>query len=435
LPDARLPRWLTTATAFVGLIGAIAGICFTEWELKEKADADRITAETNLKIASKQSEVNLEIARQQLEGHRQELNIQAQQHKDDQAALEEQRLAGIINDLFASSSSVEGKIDVLSGYIKSDHRYDDLIANAIRAKLDDPRSASEISLAFILLQKLEIPKVDFLIGANHSARSRFDDALMAEFWAHLASRMSATTTVAFDAESRDKTGMSPAHALFQLVADTEDEIANRVSTETQIGDREYLCATINVRIYSILFGDMGPNAEFHHPKKDDGIWWKGIQRKVLSPKGEGEAEIRKREELAADILERTSAMLPAALKGMGQRHAGVVNLSGCFLVHSFEWPEGRYPTIYFGAAILSSQMDFRKVEFDRSTWQSFLIHVATTHSGEYEKWQSESLSHSDSDLIFESTKDMTDWRFPENLAQILQSQFSHSRQPAPVERR
>jgi hypothetical protein len=199
--------WIRDAAAVITLLGAIAGIGVSIWGLVAKARADHETAETNLLIAQQKAgsdkqaaDATIEIARQQIDAHKQEYTFLADQHNKDQeqlksqyereqASKDEQQLASAVNALFSDSTGgSEGKVDLLSTFIRKDHVNDGLIGDAIAAKLATTTSPSEVAIAFNVLAKLHYNKVPSLVSINENARRQYDAALEQRFWLELRNK-------------------------------------------------------------------------------------------------------------------------------------------------------------------------------------------------------------------------------------------------------
>jgi hypothetical protein len=159
-PDSS--KWIREATATVGLLGAIVGICISIWGLAQKSKSDARAADVNMEIAK----LNKQTAEEQLRAHEGDLKFQAEQHNKDlerqdtatareNQAKEEQRVSALISEMLSTTANAPGNLAVLSSYIRPDHKYDEMVGNAVLAELGSAHSLSEVDLAFEVVKKLQ----------------------------------------------------------------------------------------------------------------------------------------------------------------------------------------------------------------------------------------------------------------------------------------
>jgi len=257
-------RWIKGATPHIEfwtktvlLVGAIVGIWVSVYSLLQKSEADRDAARTNLEIAkqnaasslkvaeeksssdAKIAEINRKIAESQLVAHEKEYKFQGDQQQ-------KQQVAAAITDLFRTSEASEGRIAVLSNYVKSDHRYDELIVNAVLAKLGTTRTASETDLSFSVLEKIgPHPRLEALIRFNQRARAQYDAALIELAWSKLDEQ---TAEWFHDRPLPPPTAMDEfalnQYALDAFLAVTSNDVAELAASQLRQANVYYANATI-----------------------------------------------------------------------------------------------------------------------------------------------------------------------------------------------
>jgi hypothetical protein len=411
-----VPQWIRTTAAFVGLIGAAAGIGVSIYGLVLKAKTDKETASINKEIALDQLKARQQEDRDQKIQHDLDQMAQREEIKREDQAKKSERLQTIISEIFVSPRDAEGKIEVLSTFIEPDHRYDVLIGNAIEARLQDCQSESEVALSFQVLQKLGIPKAPLLTAINQSSRRRFDNSLIRRFWFTLRAQAMTDSFIGQDRSTRgpalgneDVHTLSPGHKLFNLASDAEDKLARDLATEEDFIDKDYIYATINGALRLSLRPDFDPFEEASHPPEKDGGWARHIMQKMdeqmsggfVVPGGQTyQAAIQDATDVSFNILQRTAALLPAALHEERAKFNGrAVSLEGSYFPTQRTWPKGAYLTIDFGGANVTTQV-FSEVQFDHATRQSFRHTQIVVRDSRFSEWEKGEYSSSPLDREF-----------------------------------
>ena len=196
--DADLPQWLRYIGAIVTILGALAGIGFTTYQLRMKADSDTETAKLNrdaerdkLELGKTQiaatnrqhEEDNQQHAKDkdlEMDKAKRELQHLIDQEKAAEVRDQRNRLSALITKMFSETGSREGDLASLFEFLTNDPGARKIIENATLAKLENPRSKGEIDIAFRILEQEDLSAIKSVILANCSARRRYDSYLSSE---------------------------------------------------------------------------------------------------------------------------------------------------------------------------------------------------------------------------------------------------------------
>jgi len=400
-PAKKITYWLGIATGVVALLGTLAGIGVSIWGLVDKSHADKLAADTNLKItqakaisdetiAKDKAASDLDIAKKQLAAHEEEYTFQATQHsielksQDEEKAraeksAEELRLSTAISNLFTASGSADGQIAVLSSFAKQNTKHDEMIADALLAKLASPQALTTNELIFDVVEKFGLERrLDLLLRANRRGRAQFDAALEELFMLKLDAAMSSITpekpASGGAANFRDFYN----YTLRTLAAQTRktgEEMLKESEAQPNPFGSGYVSATLNSRISPIvnlelLWAPTDPvTGGMVKPEDFNEAWWSRIQARIRSHRYSSENDLKTTLVSSWDILTITSRIIPASLLGFaGNDRLTPFQLNGCYFAQQ-DWPIGIYPPIDFGDSVA----DFRQLEdarFDSPTQAS-----------------------------------------------------------------
>jgi hypothetical protein len=199
--DTNVSQWIKNLAALVTIAVALGGIYVSVRQLRAKAEADALTAETARQSAKQVADTNLadenvklQIATLQLKQHSDDIAADSLKHKldlDTAAALDKEKqeqtsnadLATIITRMLSGTpqQSSEGDMALLFDHLSRDPSTREGIQNAVLARLEAPRSRAEIDIGIRLLEKSGLNSLDVLVQTNRSAKSRYDYDLLTRF--------------------------------------------------------------------------------------------------------------------------------------------------------------------------------------------------------------------------------------------------------------
>jgi hypothetical protein len=226
--NSALARWLREMTALAGLIAVVVGSWVSVESLRQKAATDQETARTQLQTAQEQTKQHRMDLEQEKQLHDADLN-----NKKDEALAQEtrernSRLAEVVSHVFAANGSSEGDLAILSQFLNADEESRRIVANAVLARLENPRTKEEIDLGFRLYEHIGPAAWSYVAEVNRSARRRYDECLL-ERYSHLLKK-----------DAPGKTEPGSATGVDINVTDVEHHVASEDSL-----DFEYDFATIN----------------------------------------------------------------------------------------------------------------------------------------------------------------------------------------------
>jgi hypothetical protein len=233
--EGGFERLIKRFTALAALLGVVAGIWVSLKGLHDKNLADQKTAE----IMLEDEKVKLKIAGEQTSQHQQDLDLQKQLHDADLQSKKEsaeaqdarertQRLADVITRVFTEKDSSAGQLSLLFEFLNGDRGSQQIIENAVLARLESPRSKEEIDIGFKLFERIGPSSFTFIASANRNARRRHDELLFERYARLLAAE-----------RSRKEKDPHPGAG----AGGGRDAIDEAVAGDTL--DREYLFATLN----------------------------------------------------------------------------------------------------------------------------------------------------------------------------------------------
>jgi len=152
--------------------------------LRQKAATDQKTAETQLEAALEQTKQHKLDLEQQKLIHDADLKNKQDEALAQDARERNQRLAEVVSHLFAAKDSSEGDLAILSQFLNADEESRRIVANAVLARLENPRTKEEIDLGFRLYEHIGPSAWSYVVEVNKSARRRYDECLL-ERYSHL----------------------------------------------------------------------------------------------------------------------------------------------------------------------------------------------------------------------------------------------------------
>jgi hypothetical protein len=179
--DRVVSPWLRDLTALAGLIAVVIGSVVSVMSLRDKAQDELRTAGLEFQKAQQQTLQHQQDLNQQLQIHSADLQHQEHAAASQDAKDKDQRLADVIGRIFTDKGSSEGDLAVLFEFLNDDKGSQEIIQNAVLARLEDPRSRAEIDLGFRLLERMGPSAVSQVIEVNRSARRQYDDCLYERF--------------------------------------------------------------------------------------------------------------------------------------------------------------------------------------------------------------------------------------------------------------
>ncbi len=141
--DPDISQWIKNIGAVVTILAAVAGICFSAYQLKLKAEDDRETASLNREAEKNKLDLGLaqlkdqKVARkEQDDEHKRDIDLELRKHALDLDRQDRESLISTINGLFSDPKGGEGNLAALSLFVNQyQHQGDhEIILNAILAK-------------------------------------------------------------------------------------------------------------------------------------------------------------------------------------------------------------------------------------------------------------------------------------------------------------
>lgn len=328
--------WIRNVAALVGVLATIAGIIISVLTLRDKAKTDERTATISLeseriKLKIAESQMNEDLTKQQL----------IVDHETAAAALEASRaenekVASLISHLFSENESSEGYFALLFRYASEQAVYRSAIENAIVARLGNPRSVGEITLALRLLEKLPDQPLETVVDCNRNARLAFDRTLLLRFQYELSNRLALAVTNQSTMTMQEFGRM--VWASQTSVTDTSElpvhyaRATLRRETQQIVGRMQYEIA-----------GDPVPG----------GI--SGIKERLGFPPKDGEmAKLRLMEALYADEIKLTQQTFERMV-GTKQIGSRKLELQSTYLVDVL-WPDKKLSQLDFDGAYIADTM-------------------------------------------------------------------------------
>ena len=302
--DTDVPKWIKILGALVGIASVIAGLWFSAYQLRMKAEADRETARLNLKAEENKLKLGEDQIKAQNDQHtadngfeKEKHGLDTKQQKDQAAAaeLKEERagLSAVINKMFSDTTS-EGDIASLFEYIHHDAASREVVKNAVLAKLENPKSPEEIDLGFRVLEAIGPSSLDSVVRANCEARRKYDAKIVQEYGTRVYAKIT---------EEANKSKQFPA-----IGRSFVDEVSANVADETSL-NHEYVFALINTTF----------STSFVFPQK-------------LFARITAEAKKENMEfELAEDVITRSNLAMSRVLRGYKSKRGDFIQLSTAYI--------------------------------------------------------------------------------------------------------
>jgi hypothetical protein len=159
--------------------------------------------------------------------------------------------------------------------------------------------------------------------------------------------------------------------LFSLTVKAELDTIDASEGDTGSFDYTYAAATINKASHRQLQDYDTPVAAAF--VRDWPAWWKQVIAVIASQRASPPEEIAAAGALSAQILRRSSEMIPLSLAVDEESTDRAPTSLGFSYLWPQTWPSGAYRSFQFGQAVVYAQ-DFSLVKFDRATWRSLVPH-------------------------------------------------------------
>jgi hypothetical protein len=309
--DKDVSKWIRDFAAIVTVLGALAGIAFTAYQLRMKSDADRETARLNSQAEANKLRLGEDQIAAQNKQHAEDAaldtakrKLDIQQQKDQADALERKEdhagLSSLVNKMFSDPTG-EADIASLFEYVHNDDASREIIENAVLAKLENPNSRGEVDLGFKIFEAIGPSTIPLIIQANCTARRKYDSAIVDEFGYVYHQPVSAEA----DGSAADKS--------------FRDQVELQIARESSLKPG-YVIAVINRDV----FGGVPPDSSDRMSE---------LEPEVKSS--------RTPMELNAAVIESSNGALGILLHGFSRKDAPQIDLSSAYL--RGEIVEGTYP--------------------------------------------------------------------------------------------
>ncbi len=325
-----ISKWITNVGAVITIFGALATAIVSVVELKEKAEVDRATAKLNADAENDKLQVaELQIKTQNAQ-HEREINLEIQKHTLDinheekmsasaETRADAEKLSSLVTHLFNDQNGAEGDFAVLFNYVSENEQNEQIVKNAVLARMESPRSLEEIDLGFRLLERIGFNAIDVTAQANRSARRRYDDYL---YRIYSMRKAQPNNRITLDTP------------LFRRIDIWEEGVASDTTL-----DHSYVFAVINKRLRDIDEKQMQERSAVPEPGDE--------------PKGTGGPS---RLDLVISVIERSNLTMISELKGLKPGSSNV-DLSETYLTDAFLNSE-------IGRTILAHPSEANSFDFD-----------------------------------------------------------------------